>query len=163
MQPQQPQLPSDLGSLEPDGMTPGQGSPNNTPVPVTDPNRAGDTGEPDGMTPGQEGPTPDEIKAHLDSMADEDKAFLAEHLTPEFIRAISLISGDAVGQYLNQYADQDKVLVPVPRKVAEEHMRQQQGAQAPQQPQQQAMPTPAPQAQPAPAALAQGGMMAPMQ
>lgn len=154
------QLPSDLGSMEPDGMTPQQGQ-NNVPLPgapITPYTEgAGDTGEPD-IGPDQGGPTPEEIKAHLDSLPDQDKAFLAEHLTPEFIRAISLISGDAVGQYLNQYADQDKVLVPVPRKVAEEHMKQQQATQAQPAPQQQAMPAPAPQAAPA-----QGGMMAPTQ
>lgn len=169
MQPQQ--LPNDLGSLEQDVGPPPQGG--RSFIPADQPAQGG-SGEPDtgpippqGSTPPnvpQEGsgepdtgPSDDEIKAHLDSLEEQDKAFLAEHLTPEFVRAISLISGPAVGNYLNKYADQEKVLVPVPRKVAEEHMRQQQGAQAQPAPQQQA------QASPAPQAPAQGGMMSPMQ
>lgn len=102
------------------------------------------------------GPSDEEIQAHLDNLPDEAKAFLAEHLTPEFVTAISLISGEKVGQYLMKYADQDKVLVPVPRKVAEENlaaMKSQASGGQPQQAASQAMPAPAPQ----------GGMMAPMQ
>ena len=68
------------------------------------------------------GPTEEEIAAHLDNLPDEGKAFLAEHLTPEFVTAIGLISGEAVAQHLMKYADPDKVLVPVPRKVAEENL-----------------------------------------
>lgn len=106
------------------------------------------------------GPTEEEVAAHLDSLPDEAKAFLAEHLTPEFVTAIGLISGEVVAQHLMKYADQDKVLVPVPRKVAEEHLAQMKG-QPQGQPQMQAPVQAAPQATPAPAP--QGGMMAPMQ
>ena len=101
------------------------------------------------------GITEEEIAAHLDNLPDEGKAFLAEHLTPEFVTAIGLISGPEVAQHLMKYADPDKVLVPVPRKVAEENlaaMKSQVSGGQPQ-PTQQAMPAPAPQ----------GGTMAPMQ
>lgn len=102
------------------------------------------------------GPTPEEIDAHLDNLPDEAKAFLAEHLTPEFVTAIGFISGQEVANHLMKYADQDKVLVPVPRKVAEENLaalKAQAGGQQPQAAPAQAQPAPAPQ----------GGMMAPMQ
>lgn len=101
-------------------------------------------------------PTPEEIDAHLDSLPDDAKAFLAEHLTPEFVTAIGLISGQAVANHLMKYADKDKVLVPVPRKVAEENLAQMKAQASVGQSQQTA-----PQASPAPAP--QGGMMAPMQ
>lgn len=93
------------------------------------------------------GITPEEIEAHFDAMSDEDKTFIAEHLTPEFVRAIGLVSGPEVATYLDQFADKDKVLVPVPRQVAEEYLAKQ-GTAA-----QQNGPSPAP-AQPQ-------GMMAP--
>jgi hypothetical protein len=98
------------------------------------------------------GPTEEEIAAHLDGLPDEGKAFLAEHLTQEFVTAIGLISGPEVAKYLMKYADPDKVLVPVPRKVAEENLAAMQAQKQPQA---------APQATPSPAP--QGGMMAPMQ
>ena len=144
----QPQLPNDIGSLEPDGGI----VPKDT-VPMDTGPQQDNTGEPD------MGPTPEEIKAHLDSLQDQDKAFLAEHLTPEFVRAIGLIAGNNVAQYLNQYADQDKVLVPVPRKVAEENLKQQQMAKGQSQPAPQSTPAP----QPAASMPPQGGMMAPPQ
>jgi hypothetical protein len=107
-------------------------------------------------------PTDEEIQAHLDALPDEAKAFLAEHLTPEFVQAIGFISGPEVANYLNKYADPDKVLVPVPRKVAEENLAKMQAQTGGGQPQGQ--PSAPPQATPAPAQPPQGGgMMAPMQ
>jgi len=115
------------------------------------------------------GITPQDVEAHLDGLPDQDKAFLAEHLTPEFVRAIGLISGPEVAQYLNQFADPNKVLVPVPRQLAEQYLAEQGKGQGPAngQPQGQPMPQPqapaqvAPQSAP-PAAMPQGGgMMAP--
>lgn len=70
-----------------------------------------------------------ELEAHLDQIPDQDKAFLAEHMTPEFIRAIGLINGPEVAQYLNQFADPNKVLVPVPRQIAEQYLAEQQSQQ----------------------------------
>ena len=69
------------------------------------------------------------LEKHLDTLPENDKMFLAEHLTPEFVRAIGLINGPEVAQYLAQFADPDKVLVPVPRAVAEEHLQQQKASQ----------------------------------
>ena len=76
-----------------------------------------------------------ELEAHLDTLQEQDKAFLAEHLTPEFVRAIGLINGPEVAQYLNQFADQSKVLVPVPREVAEKYLAEQGANQSASQPQ----------------------------
>lgn len=112
------------------------------------------------------------LTAHLDSLADPDKQFLAEHLTPEFVRAIGLINGPEVAEYLNQFANPNKVLVPVPRQIAEQYLAQQQAEQgkaAPQgQPQsaQGGAPAMAPPSQPpvsqAPAAPQAGMMQPPM-
>jgi len=95
------------------------------------------------------------LQAHLDQLQDKDKQFLAEHLTPEFVRAIGLINGPEVAGYLAQFVDEDKVMVPVPRQIAEQYRAEQQGGAQPQgQPQQpiQAQPQAAPQ---------NPGMMAP--
>lgn len=151
--PQQPQQPNTTEQFV--GMSPAQ--PETNPIM---PNGAPQTSNP--LFINQEddindvGPTEEEIAAHLDNLPDEGKAFLAEHLTPEFVTAIGLISGEAVANHLMKYADQDKVLVPVPRKVAEENLaalKAQAGGQQPQQASAQASLAPAPQ----------GGMMAPMQ
>lgn len=111
-------------------------------------------------SPMEEAPgiTPEEIEAHLDALPDQDKAFLAEHLTPEFVRAIGLISGSEVAQFLNQFADQSKVLVPVPRQMAEQYLSEQNSQAAPAQPQGQPM-APAQPSQPTQAPA--GGVMTP--
>ncbi len=114
---------------------------------------------------GQESPDAQTIQknlaAHLDQLSDGDKQFLAEHLTPEFVRAIGLINGPEVAQYLNQFADPNKVMVPVPRQVAEQFLAQQKQGQAPQGQPQQAAPSQAPMAPPQ--AGPQPGMMNPQQ
>ncbi len=105
------------------------------------------------------------LAAHLDQIPDDQKQFLAEHLTPEFVRAIGIINGPEVAEYLGQFADPNKVLVPVPREIAEKFLaEQQQGQSAPQ-----GQPQPAPQqgqpnmAPPAQAPMAQPPMAAPPQ
>lgn len=111
------------------------------------------TGAP-GELPIQEpaGISSQEVERYFDTLPDQDKAFLAEHMTPEFVKAIGIVAGQEVAQYLTQFADPEKVLVPVPRKVAEEYMASQQNpAPQPQQP----MPQQPPQSG--------GGMMAPTQ
>lgn len=141
--------------INPDQGTP---TPNMNSLPAQTPNASdqqlqvlGDDGAPEDGGAG----LVQELEAHLDSLQNNDKAFLAEHLTPEFVRAIGLINGPEVAQYLSQFADPNKVLVPVPRELAEQYLAQAQGQAAPQpQPQQQGM---APQA----AQPAQGGMMNP--
>lgn len=114
---------------------------------------------PDAQMGSGEAPTPEEIEAHMDSLEDSDKAFLAEHMTPEFVRAIALISGPEVGQYLDQFADKEKVLIPVPRQVAEQYLAEQQAKQgSPSAPQGGTPPSPAP----APVqGMPQQGMMTP--
>lgn len=82
---------------------------------------------PDSGVASDGGITDEDIKKHLDALSDDDKAFLAEHLVPEFVRAIGLISGQEVATYLDKFADKTKVLVPVPREVAEEYLAKQQG------------------------------------
>ena len=116
-------------------------------------------GPPDGMDPMMEkemqGIPTEEIEAYFNSLPEESMAYLAEHMTPEIINVIRIVSGKEVGDYLNQFADNDKVLVPVPRQMAEQYRQQ---AMSQSQPQQDTAPTPQPQAQPAPSA---GGMMRP--
>ncbi len=100
------------------------------------------------------------ISRHLDEIPDAAKQFLAEHLTPEFVVAIGIINGPEVAEYLNQFADPNKVMVPVPRQMAEQYMQQQKGqTAAPQGSAPQAPSQPQPQQAPAPAMG--GGMMAP--
>ena len=115
---------------------------------------------------GGTGPSEEEIKAHLDSLDDQDKALLAEHLTPEFVKVIGLISGPEVANYLNQFADPAKLLVPVPREMAEEYLRGQgqqgQPQGAPAQPTQGSLPPQAPaQAAPMQPPAPPQGMMSP--
>lgn len=156
-------LPANIGSSEPDGGP----LPSNVMTPQQNPAGAGDTGEPDsGPLPGEEGgdnSIRQHLEMHLNQLPDNDKQFLAEHLTPEFVRAIGLINGPEVAQYLNQYVDPNKVLVPVPRQIAEQYLQaaKQQGNSA-QTGQPQATQGQPPAAQAAPMAQPQG-MMAPQQ
>lgn len=104
----------------------------------------------------EEGGIVEGLKAHLDQIPDDQKQFLAEHLTTEFVRAIGIITGPEVAEYLAQFVDPNKVMVPVPRDVAEQHLAQQQGQPA--QPQTSGQPSaPPPSAQQAP----QAGLMSP--
>lgn len=155
--------PPATGTNEPDGM---QGMTPTAPAPAqTD-------GEPD-MSPNggpQDAQITDALAAHIKSLQPEDQKFLAAHMTPEFVHAMGLINGPIVEQYLNQFADKDKVMVPVPRQVAEglaqqqmEKMKQGQQPSAPSQGNAQpTQATPAPAAPAAPASPS-GGMMAPGQ
>lgn len=150
-QPPQPKLPTENAGALPVS-TPTENSPEPAPLDIQ----------------GNDAPTPEEIAAHFDSMPDEAKSFLAEHMTPEFVKAIGLIAGQEVAKYLEPMADPSKLLVPVPRQIAEEYLNQQksdpQGAPAEQTP---GAPAPAPVAPPQVPApqLPQGappqGMMAP--
>lgn len=110
----------------------------------------------DGMQP-EGNPQINPVEQKLDALQDQDKAFLAQYLTPEFIYAVGLVSSPETAQYLSQFVDQSKVLVPVDKQYAEQlkaaiQQKQQQDASAPQpqgQPQpaqQQGAPTMQPQA-----------------
>jgi len=91
-----------------------------------------------------------DLEAHLDQIPEDQKAFLAEHMTPEFVRAIGIINGPEVASYLNQFADDTMVLVPVPREIAEQHLAAQ-GQQGQLSAPQQGPSLMAPQSQPTPA------------
>jgi len=111
-------------------------------------------------TPTEEGDVVQQLQAHLDQIPDDQKQFLAEHLTNEFVRAIGIINGPEVAGYLAQFVDPNKVMVPVPRDVAEQHLAQQQAkGQAPAQQQTQGQPVPTAPA--APPNAPQGGLMSP--
>jgi hypothetical protein len=65
------------------------------------------------------------IQENLDSLNDEMRAFVAEMLTPETVKLVALLGGGADGykdieQRLLQYANQDRMLIPVTRQQAEE-------------------------------------------
>ena len=141
-------LPTDGRNIEPDV---GPMAPGETPSGLTTPK--------DGMDPMMEqeeqGIPVEEIEAYFNGLPEQSMAYLAEHMTPEIINVIRIVSGKEVGDYLNQFADNDKVLVPVPRQMAEEYRQQ---AMSQSQPQQGPAPTPQPQAQPAPRPQ---GMMSP--
>lgn len=150
------------GTNEPDGM---QGmTPTGQQPPQTD-------GEPD-MSPNnmQDKQVSDALAAHIKSLAPDDQKFLQAHMTPEFVHAMGLINGPVVEQYLDQFADKSKVMVPVPRNVAEglaqmQTQKMQQGQQ-PSASSPSTQPTPAAPAQTAnaaPASTPGGGMMPPGQ
>lgn len=136
-----------------------QGSPSMAPNPSMINSPA--SGEDDGMTPGQGGDTgqqqmnsqTQEMQQRLDSLPDHDKQFLAQYLTPEFAYAIGLVSGQDAGQYLSQFVDPNKVLVPLSKQQAQQIQaaaKQQQGQQGqpPAQGQAPAPQQPTPQAKP---------------
>jgi len=70
-------------------------------------------------------PTEEEIANYFNKLPEQDKGYLAAHLTPEFVRAIGIVSGPDVAKYLDQFADKEKVLVPVPRQIAEKFLQEQ--------------------------------------
>lgn len=182
--PQQP-VPANIGQSEPDGMPQQGGSPNMAPQAQTPPNIGSSEpdGSPtqDGSQSGQLNPAQQQIQQRLDALPDNDKKFLSQYLTPEFVYAIGLVSGPDAAQYLNQFTDQNKVLVPVSRQeagriqaaVQQDQQQNGQGQQpqgqpqaAPQQAQaapQQKPQAPMPQAQPPAPTLPNGVTPAPMQ
>lgn len=175
-------VPSNIGSSEPDegpaSMQPDtKGTittvppPTNNDVPPNIGTSEPDTG-PESQNEDQGNQIVKNLTAHLDQLPTNDKQFLAEHMTPEFVRAIGLINGPEVAGYLNQFVDPNKVLVPVPRQIAEQYLakQQQEKATAAPQPQQPAQGAPAmsppqptaPVAPPSPQGMPQqSGMMQP--
>lgn len=150
MQPQpSPQLPpARLGSGEPDiGPAPSQGAaPAMAPTQPQQPAQDMSV-ENDGSQP-QDNPGTAAIQQKLDALPDQDKQFLSQYLTPEFVYAIGLVAGPEAAQYLGQFTDKSKVLVPVSRDEAAKIQQavQQHKAQQGQQPQPaQGQPQPAPQ------------------
>lgn len=157
--PQAPQQPSPQpAQAAPAQAMPQQGAPSMAPNPAMINSPA--SGEDDGMTSGQDpnqgqvGPGTQQIQQRLDALPDHDKQFLAQYLTPEFAYAVGLVSGQDAGQYLSQFVDPNKVLVPVSKQQAQQIQDavKQHQAQQGQQPAQGQPPVPqqpvAPQAKP---------------
>lgn len=70
----------------------------------------------------------DIIKQHLDTLPDDDKEFLASHLSKEMAKIIGLISGNQViEQYFESISNPDVALIPVPRGKAQEMLAKYQG------------------------------------
>lgn len=162
----------------------------NTPTP---PAQSGSDGEPDmspsdsspaagatpPSTPGTQGGNPNDqdaqtqqitqaLQQKIASLSPEDQKFLQVHMTSEFVKAMGLINGPVVEQYLQKFVDPNKVMVPIPRQAAEQlaqqqaqKMKQGGGAQPPAAPAQGATPPSPPPAQGASPATSGGGMMAP--
>lgn len=63
------------------------------------------------------------IDQSLNSLDDKDKAFLSVMLTPETVHVVSILFGPQIGQMLSKYADQNTILVPVPRDQFMQHMQ----------------------------------------
>jgi len=63
------------------------------------------------------------IQENLDSLNEDMRVFVAEMLTPETVKLVALLGGGADGfkdieQRLMPYANQDRMLIPVPREQA---------------------------------------------
>lgn len=65
------------------------------------------------------------LEEHVNALPDEEKEFLASHMTPEFARAVGVLTGsEDIYNFLNERADRSIALVPVPREMARELMKQ---------------------------------------
>lgn len=99
-----------------------------------------------------------ELETHMDSLPDEQKAFVADNLTPEIAQVLGIILGPEAYNYFAPLADSSKALIPVPRELVEQQLSQQNTSTTqPSTPVQQA-PLPAEQQQ-----TGGAGMMAPAQ
>jgi hypothetical protein len=98
------------------------------------------------------------IEDHLDTLPDDDKEFLAGHLSKEMAMIIGLISGSQMlQQYFESIANPDIALIPVPREKAKEMLAHYQGMQ-----QEATQPPTAPQAQAPQGPMPQGVMGQPV-
>lgn len=135
---------------------PGAGEPDTGPMPAQAAAPAQPMPAEDLSTGGSAGVVDNGLSTRLDALSDQDKKFLAQYMTPEFVYAMGLVAGPDTANYLKQYADPNKVLVPVSREEAhriQEVVKQQQAGQTgqpgtPQPAPQQGMAAPQPQAQP---------------
>lgn len=150
-QAQAPQAAPQAGATQGGMMAPqpggdASGEPDGGPLP-------GDQGAPQGgqnvasQSAAQNDATIQALQTQLQGMSPDDKQFFAAHMTPEVVKVIGLINGPVVAGYLGRFADPNKVLVPVPRQMANQiAAKMQSQGQSPQ------GPSDAPQ---------QGGMMSP--
>lgn len=66
---------------------------------------------------------PDEriLSEHLDKLPTEAKEFLAAFMTQEFAQAVGLLTGsEELFNFVNSRADSSRVLMPLPREVAQQ-------------------------------------------
>lgn len=73
----------------------------------------------------------DYLIKNLDSLSEQEKAFVTEMLTPETIKLIALVGGGAedsqeIIRQLSPYADESRILIPVPRQEVMGNAQQQQ-------------------------------------
>lgn len=77
----------------------------------------------DGMEEG--GDLMSRLQAQLDSLPDEGKELVADHLTPEFAAVVGLITGSQeLAQALSDMADPNIALVPMSREAAKQLVAQ---------------------------------------
>jgi hypothetical protein len=66
-------------------------------------------------------PTEQELEEHLSALPPEQQEFMAAFMTPEFAQAVGILTGsEEVFSYLSSRADSNRVLLPLPREVAEQ-------------------------------------------
>jgi hypothetical protein len=103
----------------------------------------------------REGPTEEELESHLSALPEEQQQFLAAFMTPEFAQAVGILTGNEdVFNYLTSRADNSRVLLPLPREVAEQLVGQMSSPQA-----QEGPPMPPEQATPMAPMPQPGGVM----
>lgn len=61
----------------------------------------------------QEGGLAAQIEQHLSQLPDEQKAYLANYLTPELVNIMGILLGEEAAQFFSQYADPSKTLTVV--------------------------------------------------
>lgn len=150
---------SDTGPMPPQQAQPPIAAPAQGAPPSTPGSGEPDTGPaaPQGQMSPQDAQALQAFKSRLQTFSPEDQQFFSSHLTPEVSKLIGMVTNPVVGSYLNQYADQSKVLVPVPRQMATQILAKLQSQSKPTTGQ--AMPSPA--IQPSQPANQGSGMMAP--
>lgn len=76
------------------------------------------------------------IEEHLDSLPEDDKEFLAAHLSTELAKVVGIVTGSMpLEQYLESIANPKIALIPIPRDKAQAMMEKYKMMQSEQQPQ----------------------------
>ena len=123
----QPQAPAPMA--QPQQMQPQQpqGEPNQAQTQV----QAGASANPTQVADQEQPLAPiDELDAHLNSLPDEQKQFVADNLTPETAQLLGIILGPEAYQYFEPMADKTKALIPVPREEVDRIMAEMSQSQA---------------------------------
>jgi len=98
-----------------------------------------------------------QIEQHLNALPDEQKAYLAQYMTPELVTIMGILLGEEAAQFFSQYADPSKTLTVAPAQGNAGEMGGGSQAAAPSQPSIGIAPASPAQGQPA------GPMMGPVQ